>query len=259
MLVLLSPSKTQDFDTVPGSQRCTEPRFHAEAASLVARLRALATGDLARALGASEAIARATRDRYRAWGSEPGDRSGPALYAYTGEAFRALDARTLDAGEIEWAQRRLRILSALYGVLRPLDRIEPYRLDLTTSVRAGDGESLTVFWRDRVTAALAEELPYDGARVLVNLASHEYARIVDVERLGCAVVAPQFREPGPRGLRTVSVRAKQARGRMARWIVARRVRDPGLLVGFDEDGYRYRRDLASEARPVFVREAGAPV
>jgi len=259
MLVLLSPSKTQDFESARRPGRATEPRFHAEAADLVAGLRALTVKELARSLGTSEAIARATHDRYRLWGHERETRSRWALYAYTGEAFRGLDARTLTARDVEWAQKRLRILSALYGVLRPLDRIEPYRLDFTASVRAADGESLTVFWRDRVTAALAEEAPDDGSRVLVNLASHEYSRIVDVARLGCAVVTPRFCEPGPRGLRTVSVRAKNARGRMARWIVERRIRDPRLLVGFAEDDYRYRDELSSETQPVFVREASPPV
>jgi len=264
MLTLLSPAKTQRFDAVPRTSRVTEPRFRDEAAELVAAMRTLSVEQLRDLMKTSDELARTTHESYRRWGSgaagagvpqsrESGTRAMQAILVYSGEVYRALDAPSLSARDLGWAQNHLRILSGLYGLLRPLDLIEPYRLEIATRV-AGIG-SLYDYWREKLSAAVGEAATSRRARAIVNLASTEYARAIARDRLPVRLITPAFRERGAKGLRTVSMYAKNARGRMARWIVEHRIDDPAALAVFAEDGYRYDAGLSTTDEPVFVRGA----
>ncbi len=256
MLTLLSPAKTQRFDAEPRTSRFTEPAFRAEAAELVAAVRTLSVEQLRDLMKTSDELARTTHEDFRRWGSsEPGARAMQAILAYSGEVYRAFDAASLSARDLGWAQHHLRILSGLYGVLRPLDLIEPYRLEIATRMGFAGVGSLYDYWRDKLTAAIGEAATSRRARGIVNLASAEYSRAITRDRLPVRLITPVFRERRAKGLRTVSMYAKNARGRMARWIVENRVEDPDALETFAENGYRFDAELSHEDEPVFVRDA----
>ena len=252
MLTLLSPAKTQRFDADPRTSRVTEPRFRDEAAELVAAMRTLSVEQLRDLMKTSDELARTTHEDYRCWGS--GARAMQATLVYSGEVYRAFDAASLSARDLGWAQNHLRILSGLYGVLRPLDLIEPYRLEIATRLGFAGVGSLYDYWRDKLTAAIGEAATSRRARAIVNLASAEYSRAIARERLPVRLVSPVFRERGAKGLRTVSMYAKNARGRMARWIVENRIENPGALASFAENGYRHDAGLSRAGELVFVRD-----
>lgn len=256
MLVLLSPSKSQRFpsDRSPSRVEPTVPRMLDAAAAVVAALRGLGRDELARRLKLSDAVADDVVAKYQAWTGDPSPAAGaPAILAYSGETYRGLDAAGLTADVARYAQQRLRILSALYGVLRPFDLIEPYRLDFAARLQVAGTRSLYGYWRDLNTAVLAGDLEATGSRAVVNLASTEFARAVDLSALGVRVITPAFRQKREGELRNVTVFSKQARGRMARWIMEEQPATPEQLAGFNADGYTYQPDLSIGDEPVFVR------
>ncbi len=209
--------------------------------------------EIASLFGVNDRIAAATRDAYLAWTGEAGAAGRPALFAYTGETYRGLAANELTAGDIAWSRDHLRILSALYGVLRPHDAILPYRLDFTVALRLNGATSLYDFWGEEPTRHLAAALKRSGSSDLACLASVEFAKLIRADALPGRIVTPVFKEHTPRGLRTVSVYAKQARGTMARWIVRNRINDADALPRFDLGGYRYEPDGSESDAPLFVR------
>ncbi|MFW5745456.1 MAG: YaaA family protein [Spirochaetota bacterium] len=253
MLVVLAPSKKQSFDVPTLKARPTRPPFADRAAAIAASIAAMDADEIASLMRVNHRIAATTRDAYLAWTGEAGAAGRPALFAYTGETYRGLAAHELPPDEITWAQDHLRILSALYGVLRPTDAIRPYRLDFTVPLRLNGATSLYDYWGDAPTRHLASSLKRSGSPDLICLASAEFARLIRADALPGRVVTPVFKEHTPRGLRSVSVYAKQARGTMARWIVRNRVNDADALAGFDLDGYRHEPDGSTADAPLFVR------
>ncbi|MCB1350452.1 MAG: peroxide stress protein YaaA, partial [Maritimibacter sp.] len=174
---------------------------------------------------------------------------------FAGDTYTGLDAGTLDAEEMDYAQRHLRILSGLYGLLRPRDVIEPHRLEMGSRLANAAGRDLYAFWGDRIAEALVADAAEAGTGVLVNCASVEYFTAADRPALALRVITPTFLEDRPEGPKVMSFWAKQARGAMARFIVQTRLRDPGALAEFDAGGYRYQPDMSSPDRPVFLRSA----
>ena len=253
MLVVLGPSKKQGFDAPARGVKPTRPPFVDRAAAIASSLADMDTDEIARLFGVNDRIATATRDAYLAWTGEAGAAARPALCAYTGETYRGLAANELTADDIAWSQDHLRILSALYGVLRPRDAIRPYRLDFTVPLRLNGTTSLYGFWGEAPTRHLAAALERSGSPDLVCLASAEFAKLIRADALPGRFVTPVFKEHTPRGLRTVSVYAKQARGTMARWIVRNRIDEPDEIATFDLDGYRYEPDGSEADAPLFVR------
>jgi len=248
MIALLSPAKTLDLDGPMPAVESTRPRFEAEAASLARSAARLSQRRLRELMGVSAELAKLNADRFRDFA---GAAERPAIFTFAGDVYRGLDATSLDAGGAGRAQRRLRLLSGLYGLLRPLDAIRPYRLEM--GVRwAPRRDRLTDWWGGRVADALVADLDEAGGTTVVNLASQEYFAAVE-GRLPPRVrlVHVEFREGVDR--RVVGVHAKHARGLMARWIVDRDVRDPEALRGFEAAAYRL--DIASGGpdRLVFVR------
>lgn len=256
MLVLLSPSKSQATGALAprargrSARRSTRPRALADAKAIVEAIRGLDEDELARRLRIPASLVEQVAGWYAAW---QGEGKRPAIAAYTGETYRGLDAGGFTAATIDYAQRHLRILSALYGVLRPLDAVEPYRLDFGCTLRVDGAASLLAFWRTRVTDLIARDVRAAGAAAIVNLASAEFARAVDAEALGVPVITPVFLQDVAGGPKTVTVFTKQARGAMARWIMEERVERPDELAGFGGDGYAMRPELSSEREPVFLR------
>ncbi|MCR9124888.1 MAG: peroxide stress protein YaaA [Rhodobacteraceae bacterium] len=254
MLVVISPAKRLDW-----SERQIEvsaPDFQDDAMRLARTARNLTLGDLQKLMDISADLARLNRDRFRAFQPEPdATTTRPAALAFAGDTYQGLEAASLDSGEMDWAQDHLRILSGLYGVLRPLDAIQPYRLEMGSRLKTRRGASLYAYWGDRIARALNAQAEATGAGCLVNCASQEYFGAVDADALKLPVITPVFMEDKPGGPKVVSFFAKRARGAMARFIVQRRLTDPAALADFDTGGYVHHPDLSRPDAPVFIRPA----
>lgn len=251
MLALLSPAKTLDFDgPVPDGVAATRPRLARDAAAIARGAAALSPADLKRIMGISDKLAALNAERFRRF---PREKGRPALYAFAGDVYRGLEARTLDEPAVAFAQDHLRILSGLYGLVRPLDAIRPYRLEMGTRW-APDAEDLYAHWGDRIARLLAKDLRAEGSGVIVNLASQEYWRAIEAAPpRGATILAMEFMQAAPGGPRFESFAAKRARGMMARYICEHRLADAADLKGFDSDGYRYDGEGSDERRWRFVR------
>ena len=256
MLIVLSPAKRLDWSET--GLETTEPQFPREAATLAAHARQLTLGDLKALMGLSDDLARLNRDRFRAFSDEPlAEDTRPAIRAFAGDTYVGLDARSLDSDALDWAQDHLRILSGLYGLLRPRDAIQPYRLEMGSRLKTRRGATLYDYWGDRIARALNTAAETIGTGTLLNCASQEYFGAVDRKRLKLRVVTPAFLEDRDGEGRTISFFAKRARGAMARFVIDRRITDPEGLRDFDAMGYRFDPDTSTPETPVFRRPYGA--
>ncbi|MFT6025416.1 MAG: cytoplasmic iron level regulating protein YaaA (DUF328/UPF0246 family) [Ascidiaceihabitans sp.] len=252
MLVVISPAKRLDWaerDVV-----ATAPDFQNDAISLARTARNLTLGNLKSLMHLSDDLARLNRDRFKAFQDAPDDDvTRPAALAFAGDTYQGLEASTLDADEIAYAQDHLRILSGLYGVLRPLDAIQAYRLEMGSRLKTRRGGNLYDYWRDDLSNALNAQGQSTGSEVLVNCASQEYFGAVALKALKLRVITPAFMEDKGQGPKIVSFFAKKARGAMARYIVQNRLSDVEALQDFDIGGYAFQPDLSTADKPVFVR------
>ncbi|WP_170382140.1 peroxide stress protein YaaA [Ruegeria atlantica] len=252
MLVVVSPAKRLDW--AERDIEVTQPDFQDDAIRLSKTARNLTLGDLKKLMDLSDDLARLNRDRYRAFSDAPdANLTRPAALAFAGDTYQGLEAASLDADEMAWAQDHLRILSGLYGVLRPLDAIQPYRLEMGSKLKTRRGKNLYEYWRDQLSKALNAQAAEVSSDVLINCASQEYFGAVDLKALKLRVVTPAFMEDKGGTPKIVSFFAKKARGAMARYIIQHRLSDPKGLLDFDTGGYEYRPDLSEEDKPVFVR------
>lgn len=250
MIILLSSAKTLDFDS-PVSDEATRPRFAAEAGRIARAAATIGAAGLGTLMHISPALADLNHQRFKRFG-RAGKR--PAIRAFAGDVYRGFDAASAEGETIEFAQDHLRILSGLYGLLRPLDNIRPYRLEMGTRW-APDGGRLTDHWGDRVAKALATDLRAEGSKLLINLASNEYFAVVKGQLpKAVRVIAPDFRVRAAKGLQFQSFPAKVARGAMARWLCEERVADPAALPACNADGWRFDAEGSSPDKPLFVRD-----
>ncbi|MEX2481324.1 MAG: peroxide stress protein YaaA [Gammaproteobacteria bacterium] len=253
MLAVISPAKTLDFDTPLRLSRHSLPEFTDEAAELAAVMRRRQPEELMRLMNISDRLARLNVARYQAWSSDPAQHARQALFAFMGDVYSGLDARSLGARDLTQAQKRLRILSGLYGLLRPLDLIQAYRLEMGTALTTTRGPNLYRFWGLQPTAALNAQLRALGSPYLINLASAEYFRAVVLDALEAEVVTPVFKDWSNGTHKVVSFHAKRARGAMARYIIEQRPRRPAELKRFAADGYRFDETSSSATQLVFKR------
>jgi len=258
MLVVISPAKRLDW--VERDADATRPLFQDDAVRLARTARNLTLGDLQKLMHISPDLARLARDRFRDFVDAPdADMTRPAALAFAGDTYLGLEAASLDPEELEWAQDHLRILSGLYGMLRPLDAIQPYRLEMGSRLKTRRGKSLYEYWRDQLAKALNAQGEQVGTSVLVNCASQEYFTAVAPKALKLKVVTPVFMEDKGNAPKIVSFFAKRARGAMARFIIQNRLSDPEALTEFDTGGYVFNPDLSEPDRPVFLRPYSADV
>jgi cytoplasmic iron level regulating protein YaaA (DUF328/UPF0246 family) len=260
MLFLLSPAKSLDYDTpVPAALRkkATEPLFTDQAAALIEVLRPKTPAQMASLMDLSDKLAALTVARVAAWQPQAtASNSKPAVLAFDGDVYDGLDAGTLKTADLSWAQEHLVILSGLYGALRPLDRLQPYRLEMGTVLATERGKDLYAWWGDTVAGYLNQRQAEGASTVVVNLASVEYSRVALRPALRARVVDCVFEESQPDGShRIVSFYAKKARGLMARFAVLTRARSVRALEAFDADGYTLARAASSPQRLVFRRPA----
>ncbi len=257
MLFLLSPAKTLDFETPvppPVLQQATEPLFSERAAALIEVLRKKSPRQLAALMDLSAPLAELNAARYAAWQpAAASPRSKPALLAFDGDVYAGLQAASLEAPDLAWAQDHLVILSGLYGALRPLDRLQPYRLEMGTPLKTKRARDLYGWWGDELATYLNARLACEAAPVVVNLASVEYARAVLRPALRARVVDCVFEEGKGHGWKVISFFAKKARGLMARHAIRTRARSPQALEGFSAEGYTLAREVSQPDRLVFRR------
>ena len=242
MIALLSPAKTLDYERPLPAIAATVPRFADTADALAKSAANLTQKRLGTLMHISPALAKLNADRFAGFADAL---ARPALFAFAGDVYTGFEARTLDEPAIAFAQDHVRMLSGLYGLLRPLDAMKPYRLEMGTRW-APRRKSLYEFWGDRSAAAVRADVAADGSGAVLNLASQEYFAAVLGKLDGVRVVDVDFREPGPNGPRFVSFNAKRARGMMARWLCEHRITDIEDMKGFDSDGYRFD---AAESEP----------
>ncbi len=260
MLYLLSPAKSLDYESPAFAPAVTPttPRFVARSGELIALLRTKTADEIAALMALSEPLAALNVARYAAWRPRAGTRnSRPAAFAFNGDVYGGLAARSLAEDDLEWAQRHVAILSGLYGVLRPLDRLQPYRLEMGTALANPRGRDLYAYWGDTLALHLNRRLRADATPVVVNLASQEYARAVDRKALKARVIDCVFEDwkPATGGgqYKVIGFFAKRARGLMARHAITRRVATPEGLRGFDAEGYALAAAVSAPDRLVFRR------
>ncbi len=261
MLIVVSPAKALDFESPLPTRKFSEPEQLDRTRELVSVMRDKTPDDLSSMMGISAQLGELNFERFQDW-SPPftPDNARPAVLAFNGDTYIGLDARsTFSERDYTHAQKVLRILSGLHGVLRPLDLIQPYRLEMGSKVDTDRGRTLYDFWGGDVTERLNADLAASpGSNVLVNLASNEYFSVVQPDWVDGKVVTPRFEDAkGDGEHKVVSFFAKRARGAMAGWIVRERVKSAKALVEFDELGYRYAADLSSPDEPVFRRRTDA--
>ena len=254
MLIVLSPAKSLDYKTPVKVKSPTLPEFVSESAKLIADLKKMAPQDVAKLMGLSDQLAVLNVGRYRDWSKKFTDEnSKPAIYVFDGDVYDGFDAKSLNAKAIEFAQNHVRILSGLYGALRPLDLMQPYRLEMGTAMKNARGKDLYAFWGSRVTESLKKLLDAQKKPVLLNLASEEYFKVLQPKELGCPVISPVFQDAKDGKYKIISFYAKRARGLMARYVVENRISDPADLKGFNLDGYKYYAAESKVDKPVFRR------
>lgn len=258
MLFLLSPAKTLDYDSpVPPAlaERATRPRFVDRADALVQVLRRLTPADVASLMHLSDPLAQLNVARYAAWSTRfTAANSRPAALAFAGDVYEGLQATTLPVADWEWAQRHVVILSGLYGLLRPLDKLQPYRLEMGTRLAGpGGARDLYAYWGDTLAQALHAQLAGHAAKVVVNLASQEYSRAALRPALKARVVECVFEDWHGGAWKVISFHAKRARGAMARHAITQRADTPEALLGFDAEGYAFAPDASGPDRLVFRR------
>ncbi|MEO1496841.1 MAG: peroxide stress protein YaaA [Planctomycetota bacterium] len=260
MLICLSPAKTLDFDPVERHLPATKPALHAEAKKLASVAKELSLEEVAELMELSDQLAATAYGYLQSWKAK-WDAKGakPAVLAFRGDVYQGLDADTLTDKQLEASQDQVRILSGLYGVLRPLDLMQPYRLEMGRKLANPRGKHLYDWWGDRVTeqlnADLAAATPRGGEPLVMNLASNEYWSVVRPKSLAARVVTPVFKDKKGSGYRVISFFAKRARGAMARHLLKTRQRGDAAIRAFGADGYQWNESLSSADKPVFTREA----
>jgi len=253
MLTVISPAKSLDMDAV--SITPTQPDFQADAVRLSKTAKNLTLGDLKKLMSISDDLARLNRDRFKAFAAEPlAETTKPAVLAFNGDTYQGLEAKTLDQDDLNWAQDHLRILSGLYGLLRPLDAIQPYRLEMGSRLKTRRGKSLYDYWGDTLAKTLNAQAAAVGTDTLVNCASQEYFGAADRKALKLNVITPQFMEVKEDKPRIVSFFAKRARGAMARYLTQNRATHADDIKGFATGGYAFDGDLSDGNTWVFVRD-----
>jgi cytoplasmic iron level regulating protein YaaA (DUF328/UPF0246 family) len=255
MLFVISPAKRLDFEPQALCTTTTRPELLTQSKQLIAQLRELSPKQVGKLMGISDKLSVDVHGYFAHWKAKFDTvRAKQAVLAFRGDVYQALDADSFTAEDFDFAQQRLRILSGLYGVLRPLDLIQAYRLEMGTKLAGNHGKDLYAFWGQRLADSLSKALTEQGDNVLVNLASNEYFRAAQAKRLGCRVITPVFKDRQGSDYKQISFFAKQARGMMAGQIIRKQITVESDLLKFRMAGYQYHRGLSSEGKPVFTRD-----
>ncbi|MCF7820856.1 MAG: peroxide stress protein YaaA [Mariprofundaceae bacterium] len=254
MLMIISPAKTLDYKTPPPTTDFTMPELIGESQRLIDVLEQKDSFEIAELMKISMKLADLNRLRFHQWQTPfTAENAKQAIFAFKGDVYTGLDADTLDKNGIAFAQSHLRMLSGLYGLLRPLDLMQPYRLEMGTKLSNERGKSLYDFWGSLITEPLNRAVKEQGDNLLINLASNEYFKAVKVKELAAEIITPLFKEKRGEAYKTISFSAKKARGLMCRYIIDNQISNPEMIKDFDLDNYAYNPALSSGNSWVFSR------
>ncbi|MCW8125449.1 peroxide stress protein YaaA [Microbulbifer halophilus] len=255
MLIVISPAKTLDYESEIPALESTQPEFLKESAALIKELRELGPQDISSLMKISDKLGSLNYDRFQSWKRPFTDKNArPAALAFKGDVYSGLEAETMGVRDFNYAQKHLRMLSGLYGLLRPLDLMQPYRLEMGIRFENARGKNLYEFWGDKITRALDEQLGKLKNRELVNLASNEYFKAVQPKVLDADIITPHFKDWKNGQYKMISFFAKKARGQMSRWAIDNRVKKAAELKDFDVAGYAYNAELSKGNDWVFTRD-----
>ena len=254
MLMVISPAKTLDFETPPTTGRFTQPQYLDHSRELIDQLRELTPAQISELMHLSDKLAGLNAARFGSWSPDfTLDNAKQALLAFKGDVYTGLEAETLSEAQLDYAQGHLRMLSGLYGLLRPLDLMQPYRLEMGTRLANARGKDLYAFWGTRISEWLNEALADQGDDLLLNLASIEYFSAVKRSSLKARIIDTEFKDFKNGQYKIISFYAKKARGMMSRFVIEERINRPEALQAFDVQGYRYNREQSTPDKLVFLR------
>ena len=254
MIIVIAPAKTLNENPVHITSQFTIPYFLKESTILAEELKNYSLDKLAELMSINPKLAELNFRRYLLWSDDfTVENAKPALLMFNGEVYSGLKASTLKEKDLIYAQNKLRILSGLYGILRPLDLMKPYRLEMGTALKNVAGKDLYAFWGDKITLAVNEILARQKEKTLVNLASREYFKVIDAAKIKGRIITPVFKESRPDGFKMITIYAKKARGLMTRFIIENRIGKSEDLKHFDSEGYFYSENMSGEDELVFIR------
>ena len=255
MIIVLSPAKTLDYEFETDGNHSV-PSFLSQSSKLIGQLKKKEPKDIASLMGLSDKLATLNYDRYQSWtaSKKASNDSKPSLLVFKGDVYQGLQAEDLTKKEMNFAQKHVRILSGLYGILRPLDLMKPYRLEMGTKLETSQGKNLYEFWGDKIQKNVLDELKNQKSDLLINLASKEYFTVLGKVPEDVNVISPAFKDYKNGKYKIISFYAKKARGLMARWIIQNKVTDFENLKDFDVEGYKFSKAESTSTTPVFLRK-----
>ncbi|MDB3957918.1 peroxide stress protein YaaA [Opitutales bacterium] len=254
MLVLLSPAKTLDFENLSPTNHFTKPDFLDFSNDLIKGLSKLSSVEIESLMRISPKLARLNQDRFQAWKKEhKAGTSKQAVVAFKGDVYEGLQAWNFNPLDFEFAQSNLRILSGLYGILKPLDLIQPYRLEMGTVYANPAGKDLYSFWGNRLAKSITEDLKITKSQTIINLASLEYSKAAQLNKVDAQIISPVFKDEKNGKFKIISFYAKRARGLMANFLISNQIKKPEGLKRFAANGYVYSEDESTLESPVFTR------
>jgi uncharacterized protein len=254
MLIVASPAKTLDYQTPVKTKIATLPDYLEHSQELINRVRQFSSLDISELMKVSTKIAELNFDRYEAWDKNfTADNAKQALLAFKGDVYTGLDAESFNSEDFNFAQKHLRILSGLYGLLRPLDLMQAYRLEMGTKLDTARGKNLYQFWGTQITEGLNAQLKKTRSEALINLASNEYFKAVKVKQLNAEIITPAFKEFKNGDYKMISFYAKKARGMLSRYIIKHQLSDPEDIKGFEDEGYHFNKKLSQGNTWTFTR------
>jgi len=255
MLIVVSPAKTLDYETPPKTKISTIPDYLDDSQQLINRLCKFSSLDIAELMKVSKKIADLNFDRYEAWDKKFTEKNAKqAALAFKGDVYTGLNAESFSAADFKFAQKHFRILSGLYGLLRPLDLMQPYRLEMSTKLGTDRGKNLYEFWGSSITDGLNKQLKKIKSDYLINLASNEYFKSVKPKELNAEIITPEFKEYRNGDYKMIGIYAKKARGMLSRYIIQNKLIDPEDIKAFNEEGYKFNKQLSKGNKWVFTRK-----
>jgi hypothetical protein len=253
MLIVLSPAKSLNFEPQTITKKSTRPLFQAETEMIAARMKQMPASEIATLMSVSDKLASLNYERYQSWG-KTAEKPKAAIFAFDGDVYDGLDAGSFTEEQVFSAQKKIRILSGLYGVLRPLDLIRPHRLEMGTKLDVGGCKNLYEFWGGKLTTEISKAVLQSGSNILLNLASNEYFKSLDSKYFKSRLVSAEFKDLSNGSYKIVSFYAKRARGLMTRFVLDHQIENPDDLKAFDSEGYRFSPGMSSENRLTFIRD-----
>ena len=255
MLIVISPAKTLDYETPPKTKVFTTPDYLGHSQQLINCLRNFSSLDISDLMNVSAKIADLNFDRYESWKKPFTVKNAKqSILAFKGDVYTGLNAETFKSDDFKFAQNHLRVLSGLYGLLRPLDLMQPYRLEMGTKLKTDKGKNLYEFWGSDITEGLNKQLKKIKSDILINLASNEYFKSVKTKELNAEIITPAFKEYKNGEYKMIGIYAKKARGLLSRYIIENKLSDPEDIKSFKEDGYRFSKQLSKGNNWVFTRK-----